>query len=194
MSKQKKNSYFSLYLFLAIFLLVACSPESSNSNSEIESSIEKSVATESKEESIEIEEIESVFESEESVDDKELEEAAQELTDAFGVELVLNTLKETFQDNMDVWYDSENSMYCLVPLDEGFVYEVMRAAAGDPDSLASWEELIDSFMDLSESTYELSGQFHSISILNPSNEEKILLTVAQGLLLYDSVSGYMLGN
>ena len=98
-------------------------------------------------------------------------------------EQVLSILEENFDQVGKVEFNKEHKNYTIIPTDPNLVSEINLIAAGVfPED---WDNMVESFVELSNSLTNQLGSEYSVSLTNPANHENILILVRNGVLLYD---------
>ncbi len=113
-------------------------------------------------------------------------EAVEQLSESLTVETMLLGLKQSFV-GMKVEVDREFKCFMLTPIDKvGSAAEIDLIIAGDSEYVLAWIVMandVKSTSRLIES--QLPGLGYGISLVNPTNPDKVLLTVFNGVVLYD---------
>lgn len=173
-----------LLLIMTTFLLFlgACSSEETNpSDLELddrEETVEVKEDTQEAEEIIEeIEEVEEGFEIEESISPED-ERKIRTL-------LALAIMEKNFEETAIIDYDEENDAITILSKDPEFAKGIVLLQTGTY-SMDNWYELRDSYVDLSEQLGNTVGEGIILSLLNPSNPDRTILTVVDGVVFYDA--------
>lgn len=99
---------------------------------------------------------------------------------------VLNILQEGCSKIGTVHYDESQEAYIITPTDSAFIEDLGYVLeSGDT---TSWNELVDSFAELSGKISETVGSGTSIAMANPANTSNVILIIADGVVVYDAVS------
>ena len=118
---------------------------------------------------------------EEKAKEEEKENKEKELSEK--EEQVLSILEENFDQVGKVEFNKEHKNYTIIPTDPNLVSEINLIAAGVfPED---WDNMVESFVELSNSLTNQLGSEYSVSLTNPANHENILILVRNGVLLYD---------
>ncbi len=102
-----------------------------------------------------------------------------------------STLGKNF-NNVKVYYD--NGIIYVDILEDGIAASVLIALEGDSDYLKSWNDLVDSQIRLADSVCNLAQSLGLkdvsvvVNVLNDMNVDNVLLTVMDGLVIYDAVN------
>ena len=146
---------------------------------ELEAEKEKELAK--KEEELKKKEEELAKIEEEKAKEKEKENKEKELVEK--EEQVLSILEENFDQFGKVEFNKEHKNYTIIPTDPNLVSEINLIATGVfPED---WDNMVESFVELSNSLTNQLGSEYSVSLTNPANHENILILVRNGVLLYD---------
>ncbi|WP_423363260.1 hypothetical protein [Mycoplasma sp. P36-A1] len=92
----------------------------------------------------------------------------------------ISTLKKTLSNQADVKHVPEDESVHVIPTDEDLI-DALNNVAYNQDNLEFWEEINLTFLELSNYTDM------NIIMVNPVNQEYMLLWVVQGLVKYDFV-------
>lgn len=99
---------------------------------------------------------------------------------------VLNILQEGCSKIGTVHYDESQKAYIITPTDSAFIEDLGYVLeSGDT---TSWNELVDSFAELSGKISETVGSGTSIAMANPANTSNVILIITDGVVVYDAVS------
>lgn len=99
---------------------------------------------------------------------------------------VLGILQEGCSKIGSVRYDESQEAYIITPTDSAFIEDLGHVLeSGDT---TSWNELVDSFAELSGKISETVGSGTSIAMANPANTSNVILIITDGVVVYDAVS------
>ena len=136
-------------------------------------------------EEVEIPEVEVVEEKPEVVESIEEEtEISDEDRENLLLLLALAMMEENFAGIAEIDYVSEENLITIFPIDEGFADAIMYIETGLL-SKDEWYTLRDNYVGMSLSISENIGEGIVISLLNPANADNTILTVVDGVILYD---------
>ena len=163
-----------LFLIMTTFLLFlgACSSEETDSSD---------LELDSTEETVEVKEV-----TQEAEEEVEIEESiSPEDERKIRTLLALAMMEKNFEGTATIDYDEENDAITILPTDPEFAKAIVFLQTGDL-SMDNWYELRDSYVDLSEQLGSAVGEGVIISLLNPSNPDRTILTVVDGAVFYDA--------
>ena len=102
---------------------------------------------------------------------------------------VLSILQKGCAKIGTVHYDESQEAYIITPTDSAFIEDLGYVLeSGDT---TSWNELVDSFAELSGKISETVGSGTSIAMANPANTSNVILIITDGVVVYDAVSESM---
>lgn len=101
--------------------------------------------------------------------------------------IVLETMKTNFEGIAEITINEDERAIYLMPTDPDFIMGLWLTAEGNPDLLASWNQLVEQQRDLSLHVDKLLPGY-SICLLNPENTELSLLVTAEGCVVYNFVT------
>ena len=174
-----------LLLIMTTFLLFlgACSSEETDSSD---------LELDSTEETVEVKEV--TQEAEEIVEEiEEVEEEEFEIEESISPEderkirtlLALAIMEKNFEGTAIIDYDEENDAITILSKDPEFAKGIVLLQTGTY-SMDNWYELRDSYVYLSEQLGNTVGEGIILSLLNPSNPDRTILTVVDGVVFYDA--------
>ena len=102
---------------------------------------------------------------------------------------VLSILQKGCAKIGTVHYDESQEAYIITPTDSAFIGDLEYVL--DSGDTASWNELVDSFAELSGKISETVGSGTSIAMANPANTSNVILIITDGVVVYDAVSESM---
>lgn len=102
---------------------------------------------------------------------------------------VLSILQKGCAKIGTVHYDESQEAYIITPTDSAFIGDLEYVL--DSGDTASWNELVDSFAELSGKISETVGSGTSIAMANPVNTSNVILIITDGVVVYDAVSESM---
>ena len=102
---------------------------------------------------------------------------------------VLSILQKGCAKIGTVHYDESQEAYIITPTDSAFIGDLEYVL--DSGDAASWNELVDSFAELSGKISETVGSGTSIAMANPVNTNNVILIITDGVVVYDAVSESM---
>ena len=166
-----------LLLIMTTFLLFlgACSSEETDSSD---------LELDGTEETVEVKEV--AQEAEEVVEEDEIEESiSPEDERKIRTLLALAIMEKNFEGTAIIDYDEENDAITILSKDPEFAKGIVLLQTGTY-SMDNWYELRDSYVDLSEQLGNTVGEGIILSLLNPSNPDRTILTVVDGVVFYDA--------
>lgn len=168
----KKLSMFSMVLLL---LATGCSDEVVVEEEVVEDEVEEVVVEEEVVEEVEVEHVSDVEEEEE-----------YDISRETRIELALMTLDDNMSAVGFIHYNEEEDIIEITPTDPEFTNELYLVVSGvvSPDS---WNDMVESFIGLSESLTLLVDEDISLGLLNPENESRYILVINDGFILYNVV-------
>lgn len=99
---------------------------------------------------------------------------------------VLNILQKGCAKIGTVHYDENQEASIITPTDSAFIEDLVYVL--DSGDTTSWNELVDSFAELSGKISETVGSGTSIAMANPANTSNVILIITDGIVVYDAVS------
>ena len=169
------NKLFFIMTTFLLFLGACSSEETDSSDLELDSTEETVEVKEVTQEAEEVEEEE--FEIEESISPED-ERKIRTL-------LALAIMEKNFEGTAIIDYDEENDAITILSKDPEFAKGIVLLQTGTY-SMDNWYELRDSYVDLSEQLGNTVGEGIILSLLNPSNPDRTILTVVDGAVFYDA--------
>lgn len=133
--------------------------------------------------------VETTAEATESVATDPVEESAGVSLDV-AVGLMESVIKENFE-NYEIYH--ENGIITLNVWEQGIAIGATLAAGGDAENLAAWNGLVENQKDFCLSlcdfvdTLGLDDTMVMVNILNDGNKENVLLSIAEGVVVYNCV-------
>lgn len=107
------------------------------------------------------------------------------------VVLIESVVKENFE-NYEIYH--ENGMIILNVWDDGVAIGATLAAGGNQEYIDTWNDLVENQKELCLSICEfvdtlgLDETMVMVSVLNDGNKENVLLSIAEGVVIYDCVN------
>ncbi len=107
------------------------------------------------------------------------------------VGLIESVLKENFE-NYTISHD--DSIITVNVWEDGIAMGAVLAAAGNEQYKTSWDELVENQKGLCKSmcdfvdTLGLDDVMVMVNVLNDGNKDNVLLSIAEGIVIYDSVN------
>lgn len=168
------NKLLLLTTTFLLFLGACSSEETDSSNLELDST----------EETVEVKEV--TQEAEEVVEEDEIEESiSPEDERKIRTLLALAIMEKNFEETAIIDYDEENDAITILSKDPEFAKGIVLLQTGTY-SMDNWYELRDSYVELSEQLGNTVGEGIILSLLNPSNPDRTILTVVDGVVFYDA--------
>lgn len=122
-------------------------------------------------------------ETEVIVTEVETEVTKTDLDREIKVELMTAIMARELGASADVNYDDKSEMVTILFTDPELIKGILLLSVGDlPMTL--WDDLKDSMLGLSEVIHE-HAEGVSLVLLNPSNPDKYILIIQNGLVIYD---------
>lgn len=103
---------------------------------------------------------------------------------------VLNILQEGCSKIGTVHYDESQEAYIITPTDSAFIEDYLGYVLDSGDT-TSWNELVDSFAELSGKISETVGSGTSIAMANPANTSNVILIITDGVVVYDAINEHL---
>src|SRR5699024_7885238 len=119
----------------------------------------------------------------EEADRKAKEE--EELDVSLREDTYLAIIQENLSEFVDVEFNKDSKIFILTPNNEALNTEIAMLTQGIGHE--DWEILVDGLASMSETGVELVGEGYSINLVNPHNEENILLWIMDGVVLYNVI-------
>ncbi|GAA0347682.1 hypothetical protein GCM10008931_43720 [Oceanobacillus oncorhynchi subsp. oncorhynchi] len=110
------------------------------------------------------------------------------MTESEMTEEILTILRESYEGEMEVSYDEENSTFILLPISEDLKDAIVSMVLHTEVADAWNEHVVKNTVGLSESISTL--QDHTLVIANPSNPELYVLAVYNGVVMYNVTDDY----
>jgi len=98
--------------------------------------------------------------------------------------VVLSLLRDNFGDSADIEFVKEETTFYITPSDPAFILEVANMISGGSQSTEDWNNLVESFRSMSESSQEMLPDYW-YSLRNPANPDNLLLIVSNGYVIYN---------
>lgn len=120
--------------------------------------------------------------------EKEAEEKLKkqkETDQATAEELYLTIMRDSVGMYVDVEFDKENKIFTLTPIDQQLIDEISLLPTGVGH--AEWGTLVDGMTTMSEGGKDLVGEGYTMNLVNPQNEENIILWIVDGVVIYDVI-------
>lgn len=128
------------------------------------------------------EEVSEVVENE--VVEDSVEPVEDELTRDQSIRLVELMMAESFAESGEVGYSIIHDALVYTPTDPGFSNELAQMVLGLM-SRSDWDMMVQSFRELSGVISQNVDEDLGIVIMNPDNEERVILIVRNGVVEYD---------
>ena len=125
-----------------------------------------------------------VEETEVELVEVEVEPAEDELTRDQRIRMVELMMTEAFEETGDVHYSIIEDALVYTPTDPQFTLEMAQMMLGTLDR-SSWDGMVESFRTLSGTVSEMVDEYLGIIVMNPENDERIVLMVRDGVVEYD---------
>ena len=107
-----------------------------------------------------------------------------ELTRDQSIRLVELMMAESFAESGEVGYSIIHDALVYTPTDPGFSNELAQMVLGLM-SRSDWDGMVQSFRELSGVVSQNVDEDLGIVIMNPDNEERVILIVRNGVVEYD---------
>ena len=133
-------------------------------------------------------EVETVDTAEEVESEKEPEaelesQVTTEVDASANEELHLAIMQENMSMYVDIEFDKTSKTFIMTPNNEELANEIALLASGI--GFDEWDILVNGLTSMSETGVTSLGEGYSITLVNPHNEENILLWVMDGVVMYD---------
>lgn len=115
----------------------------------------------------------------------EAEKVAKENETADQEQAHLSIMQESMSMYVDITFDKENKIFEMTPTDQQLISEIEMLPAGI--GWAEWQEMVDGIVSMSKTNSDSLGEGYSITLINPLNEENIILWVMDGEVIYNVV-------
>lgn len=117
------------------------------------------------------------------------ENGADLYTPEFIQSLLLLSMQQGYGDNCDVTYDESSNCYVISVWMDGIAEASVLAKEGDK---TNWDNMVETMEDSTKTLYEtvidLDSNAHvSMNVLNNLSKDKTLLTILDGITIYDVV-------
>lgn len=96
--------------------------------------------------------------------------------------MALEILQKNYADKAKVEYNKAENMFTILPTVDGYDDVIQEAADGDT---SDWHRITDSIDEVSRSLYDDVKLKTPVSLLNPSDPDKVLYTSIDGTSAYD---------
>ena len=126
-----------------------------------------------------VEEVESEKEPEAELESQVTTEADASANE----ELHLAIMQENMSMYVDIEFDKTSKTFTMTPNNEELANEIALLASGI--GFDEWDVLVNGLASMSETGVTSLGEGYSITLVNPHNEENILLWVMDGVVMYD---------
>lgn len=115
----------------------------------------------------------------------EAEKVANE-KDAANLEQVhLSLMREHMGMYVDVTFDKETKIFKMTPTNQQLITEIEMLPLGI--GWDNWQDLVDGVASMSKTNSDSLGEGYSVTLVNPLNEENIILWVMDGEVIYNVV-------
>jgi hypothetical protein len=98
--------------------------------------------------------------------------------------IILDILKASYKGIADVEYSKKENTIKIIPQNKYFMYSVLLAKNGDAENLKNWNELKKA---LQETSLNVDKNIF-IAVMNNKNKDKQILTLLNGVVVYDAVN------
>lgn len=122
------------------------------------------------------------------------EEATEEISDEdikLPISIIKMQMEENFSELTDVVYEEEDNAFLLYPkedLSESLM--AMPLLYDDDDYRGSWDFMVDNLANMSETIRKNHGSGVQIHLVNPANEDNYLLSILDGVVLYNVIDDF----
>lgn len=123
-------------------------------------------------------------ETEKAAKEKEAAEKDKQIVDD-QEQAHLYIMQEHMSMYVDITFDKENKIFEMTPTNEQLITEIEMLPAGI--GWAEWQEMVDGIVSMSKTNSDSLGEGYSITLINPLNEENIILWVMDGEVIYNVV-------
>lgn len=160
---------------LSTFMLIGCGNETDN-NQESSNDVEQTqVAEEQSDNTIDVES--------NSEPKDEYDEVDSRIDRIFFAKSILD---DSFKGIGRVSYDYQYDIIQIMPTEPGFIKDIYRMMSGDANSNA-WDSLSDNVAEMSIVISEIVDSDIKVAVLVPESEDKILLLVRDGTVIYNFI-------
>lgn len=107
------------------------------------------------------------------------------------IELVQSILEDHMGELVDIQYMEEEKFFMLTPIgDLATSVSMMPILYDEPEYKDAWKVLVDSMVNLSKNIYKNHGELVALNLVNPENEDLILLSVLNGAVIYNVMDDF----
>jgi len=104
------------------------------------------------------------------------------------VQSSLKILKDSYAGVADIKVDENLKFFSIIPTQTAFINDLLAIINKDSATLETWSKTVDSIKDVSKSVSDILPGY-SIALVNPVNKDNVLLTVYDGVVVYNFVDG-----
>ena len=115
----------------------------------------------------------------------EAEKVANEKDAADLEQLHLTIMQDHMSMYVDITFDKETKIFKMTPTDEQLISEIEMLPLGI--GWDNWQDMVDGVVSMSKANSDNLGEGYSITLVNPLNEENIILWVMDGEVIYNVV-------
>ena len=109
----------------------------------------------------------------------------EELDVSLGEDAYLAIMRENLSAFVDVEFNKDSKIFILTPNNETLNTEIAMLTQGIGHE--EWGILVDGLASMSKTGVDLVGEGYSINLVNPHNEENILLWIMDGVVMYNVI-------
>lgn len=103
-------------------------------------------------------------------------------------QLHLSIMQEHMNMYVDITFDKDSKIFKMTPINEQLISEIEMLPLGI--GWDNWQDMVDGVTSMSKSNSDNLGEGYSITLVNPLNEENIILWVMDGEVIYNVVDEF----
>lgn len=113
----------------------------------------------------------------------EAEQVAKEEIDLEQVHLAI--MQEHMNMYVDITFDKDSKTFKMTPTNEQLITEIEMLPLGI--GWDNWQDMVDGIASMSKTNSDSLGEGYSVTLVNPLNEDNIILWVMDGEVIYNVV-------
>ena len=114
------------------------------------------------------------------------EKAEKEAADKEDAETIyLQIMRDSVGSYVDIQFDKTEKTYVMTPTDQGLIDEISMLPMGIGHE--DWGVLVDGMASMSKSGKDLVGEGYTINLVNPLNNENVILWIMDGEVIYNVI-------
>lgn len=103
--------------------------------------------------------------------------------DLLSPEFMLEILQQSYATTAEVTYDEANKVFKVMPTNPDFATAIVLMESGQM-AKTEWDIMIDAMLSMSENM----STGYAVYLMNPSNPDRVLAAVMNGMLIYDGIN------